>query len=374
MIERFILDPKTRAVCIREMQKSLDQSSKLLIEDMIASLGVDHLFRVRDQWIETPQGGVIIFQGMQNHTAASIQSLQGYDIAWCEEAQSISRKSLTMLCPTLRAAKSELWFSWNPTSPKDPVDLMFRGDEKPQMIPELANDYETWMTSKEVNYESNPWFPPVLRMEMELDRKRDPEKYAHVWLGQYQQKSQARVFHNWTVEDFTSRTDARFYYGADWGFSVDPTVLVRCYVDGRKLYVDYEAWQVGCEIDKTPELFDRIKGSRDWPITADSANPQSISYMEKHGFPKIKPSVKGVGSVEEGVEFLKGYDIVVHPRCKNVIDELTLYSYEIDKQTGDVLPRLADKKNHTIDSLRYAVEGIRRANPPAAFGYYGTQR
>jgi phage terminase large subunit len=84
-------------------------------------------------------------------------------------------------------------------------------------------------------------------------------------------------------------------------------------------------------------------------------------------------SVKGANSVNEGVEFLKGYDIIVHPRCKHVIDELATYSYEVDKKTDDVLPTLADKKNHTIDSLRYAVEGIRRANPPAVFGSYGNK-
>ena len=83
--------------------------------------------------------------------------------------------------------------------------------------------------------------------------------------------------------------------------------------------------------------------------------------MNRQGF-RITSAVKGPGSIEEGVEFLKGYDIVVHPRCKNVIDELTMYSYEIDKKTDEVLPKLADKKNHTIDSLRYAVESLRRAS------------
>jgi phage terminase large subunit len=334
-----------------------------LIEDKISQLGVGSAFRVLNSHIETKSGGLIIFQGMQNHTAESIKSLEGYDIAWCEEAQSISQRSLDLLRPTIRKPESELWFSWNPVEADDPVDALLRGEDKPPSAVVI-----------EVNYRENPWFPQVLRDEMEWAQKRDPEKYAHIWLGQYQSKSEARVFRNWTVADFVSSPDARFYYGADWGFAVDPTVLVRCYVDGRKLYVDYEAWQVKCEIDKTPALFDSVPGSRIWPIVADSANPQSISYMEKHGFPKIRPSVKGVGSVEEGVEFLKNYDIVVHPRCKNVIDELSTYSYEVDKKTEDVLPRLADKKNHTIDSLRYAVEGIRRANPPAAFGYYGTQR
>jgi phage terminase large subunit len=148
-------------------------------------------------------------------------------------------------------------------------------------------------------------------------------------------------------------------------------VLVRCYIVGRVLYVDYEVWQVGCEIDKTPALFERVPESNRWPITADSSNPQSISYMQRNGYTRIEASVKGVGSVDEGIEFLKSYDIVVHPRCRHVVDEMSSYSYEIDKQTEEVLPKLADKKNHTIDSLRYAVEAVRRSNYDSTMAWVG---
>src|SRR5262249_53093387 len=141
-------------------------------------------------------------------------------------------------------------------------------------------------------------------------------------------------------------------------------------IDGRTLYVDYEAWAVRCDIDHTPALFDQVPASRLWPLIADSSNPQTIHYLFKNGFPHIRASVKGPGSVEEGVEFLKGFDIIVHPRCRHVIDELTLYSYEVDTHTGEILPKLADKKNHTIDALRYAVETIRRAAPAPFFGRY----
>jgi phage terminase large subunit len=348
-----------RAACLREVQNTIKDSVKQLLEDKIRKLGQERAFTITDQEIRGPNDSLFIFRGLQNHTATSIKSLEGFNRALVEEAQTISQRSLEILTPTFRTG-SELWFAWNRTDPKDPVDKLFRENEgDPDFI------------SVKVNYSDNPWFPEELRRDMERDKRRDPEKYAHVWLGEYQRKSEARVFRNWQIKEFESPPDARFYYGADWGFSVDPTVLVRAWIKDRNLYVDQEAWQVGCEIDKTPALFDLIAGSRHWPITADSSNPQSISYMSKHGFPNIKPSVKGPGSVEEGVEFLKGYDIIVHPRCKHVIDELTLYSYEVDKQTGDVLPKLADKKNHTIDSLRYAVEGVRRAPGRTIVTTYG---
>jgi phage terminase large subunit len=349
-------------VCLREIQNSLKQSSKLLIEDKIIAMGVGNQFNVLDDRIEAPRGGVIIFNGMQSHTAESIKSLEGYDVAWFDEAHRASNQSLGLLRPTIRVPGSELWFSWNPKSPKDPVDVLLRSPSRPDDSIVI-----------EANYQDNPWFPAVLREEMEYDKRRDPDRYAHVWLGKYQNKSEARVFSNWTVQEFETPENARFYFGADWGFSVDPTVLVRCWIKDRSLFVDYEAWQVGCEIDKCPALFLTIPGSNRWPMVADSADPQNISYLSRHGFPTIKPSIKGVNSVEQGIEFLKSYDIVVHPRCKHVIDELSSYSYEVDKHTEEVLPRLEDKKNHTIDSLRYALEAIRRTPIQPVFGVYGSQ-
>lgn len=347
-----VYDPALRWVCLREVQKSLEQSVKRLIEDKIEAFGVQDHFRVLKTHIELPRGGVIVFQGMQNHTADSIKSLEGFDGAWFEEAQNASDRSLELLRPTIRKEGSELWFSWNPESPDDPVDKLLRSDPPPPDSIVI-----------EANWKDNPWFPEVLRREMEWDRARDPDKYAHVWGGKYRQLSEARVFHNWVVEEFDTPPDARFYFGADWGFSVDPTVLVRCYVDGRKLYVDYEAYEVGREIDRTPELFDKVPQSRNWVIRADSARPDTIDYMQRHGFPKIEGAKKGPDSVKDGVEFLKSHDIVVHPRCKNVIDELSYYAWKTDPHTGDILPVLADKKNHTIDSLRYAVEGLRSPQP-----------
>jgi phage terminase large subunit len=350
----------TRAACLREIQDSIKDSVKQLIEDKIQALGLASRFNITEREIVGPNESLFIFRGLQNHTATSIKSLEGFNRAFVEEAQTISQKSLDLLYPTFRDDGTELYFAWNPTHEKDPVERFFRENEgDPDFI------------CVQANFRDNPWFPDKLRKDMLRDQQRDPDKYAHVWLGKYQRSSEARVFRNWKVEEFDTPKDARYYFGADWGFAVDPTVLVRCWIKDRVLYVDQEAWQVGCEIDRTPALFDKIPGSRQWPIKADSSNPQSISYMARQGFRNITPAVKGPGSVEEGIEFLKGYDIVVHPRCKHVIDELSTYSYEVDRKTDEVLPKLADKKNHTIDSLRYALEGVRRAPPVLAVRNYG---
>lgn len=347
-----------RWACVREIQKSLEQSAMRLVRDKIIAFGLDHLFEVKQDRILTPgKDGIISFVGMQNHNADSIKSFEGYHGAWVEESQSFSAYSLSILRPTIRRdpskwfTGSELWFSWNTTNPSDPVDDFFFGADRP---PDSVVVEAQWY--------DNPYFPEVLRKEKDYDLRRDPDRYAHVWLGKYRKLSQARVFRNWRIEEFETPSDARLYFGADWGFSIDPTVLVRMWIDegNRRINIDHEAYEVGCEIDRTPALFDVVPGSRIWPITADSARPETISYLKNRGF-YINSAKKGADSVKDGIEFLKSYDIVVHPRCRHAIDELTHYSWRVDKRTGNVLPILEDRKNHVIDSVRYALEGARKS-------------
>lgn len=351
VIEAHVIDQKRRTVCVREVQKTLAQSVKRLLETKIEAMGVSSYFEVQESVIKSRRGdGLILFQGMQNHTSDSIKSLEGMDCAWVEEAQSLSQRSLDLLRPTIRKPNSELWFTWNPHEPTDPIDVLLRGQYPP---PDAI--------VSEVNYRQNPWFPDVLRAELEYDQRRDPDKYTHIWLGGYVANSEARVFRNWRVEEYEAPADATHRFGADFGFAVDPTVLVRCHIVGRTIYVDHEAYMIGCEIIDTPSLFLTIPEAEKWPIVADSARPETISHLRRHGFPKIMPAVKGQHSVNEGIEWLKSYDIVVHPRCQHTIDELTSYSFKVDDLTGKVLPILQDKDNHVIDALRYAVEAVRRA-------------
>ena len=165
---------KVDIVCLREVQKSLKFSVKKLIESKIESLNAGAYFEVQQEQIKSKHGGNIIFQGMQDHTSDSIKSLEGFGIAWFEEAQSASQRSLDLLRPTIRAPGSELWFSWNPNQATDPIDALLRSDDPPPGAVIVR-----------ANYADNPWLPAELLTEMEYDRKRDPEKYAHIWLGEY---------------------------------------------------------------------------------------------------------------------------------------------------------------------------------------------
>jgi len=165
-----------RAVCIREVQKDLTQSVKRLIEDKLIahSLGEADGFKVFRDVIETPGDGIVIFKGMQDYSADSIKSLEAFNRAWVEEAQTLSTTSLTMLTPTMRADGSELWFSWNPRRKNDPVDVMLRGEETP-----------TGAQVVKANWRDNPWFPAALIGERLDCLRLKPDQYDHIWEGDY---------------------------------------------------------------------------------------------------------------------------------------------------------------------------------------------
>jgi phage terminase large subunit len=165
-----------RSVCIREVQKDLAQSSKLLIEGKLAKFGLTEAdgFKVYQDRIATPGDGLIIFKGMQDYTAESIKSLEGFRRSWWEEAQSATAKSISLLRPTLRASGAELWWSWNARRKTDPVDVMLRGLEKP-----------TGACVVEANWRDNPWFTKELEQERQDCLRMQPDQYGHIWEGEY---------------------------------------------------------------------------------------------------------------------------------------------------------------------------------------------
>ena len=174
IIATALRKPGFRALCCREVQKSLKESAKRLLEQKIQEYGVGHLFDVQESQIRTPGGGLIAFAGLQDHTAESIKSYEGFDVAWVEEAQTVSQTSLNLLRPTIRKPSSELWFSWNPRRKNDPVDTMLRGPELPSNAVII-----------EANWDANPWFPDELTAERLDCLRMQPDQYDHIWEGGY---------------------------------------------------------------------------------------------------------------------------------------------------------------------------------------------
>lgn len=351
LVESHILNPDCNSVCIREIQKSLKFSAKKLIEDKIRAMGVSDMFDITLTEIRNKNGnGIIIFQGMQDHTADSIKSLEGFDIAWAEESQSISRRSIELLLPTIRKPGSEIWFSWNPYLDTDPVETMINWNKDEDSV------------CVHVNYLDNPFVDDILIKEAERHKRNKPDSFDHVWLGQYATKSDSQIFKDkYEIKDF--EIDKSFgipLFGIDFGFANDATTGVKVYIKNDILYIYEEAYKVGLELDDTAMyLKSQISEIDKYTIEADSARPESISYLKRNGLPFIRGVKKWKGSVIDGIEFIKSFDkVIIHPRCENTISEFRLYSYKVDKRTDNILPDVEDSNNHIIDAIRYALEPV----------------
>lgn len=353
-IARILIDragkEKLLFLGIREIYNSIADSSKALLESVIEEHNLWCDWQATNTSLTNLRtGSRWIFRGLQKQTSKSIKSLKGVNVVWGDEASALSKRSLELLIPTIREPGSEIWLSFNPENEDDPVYEMFvAGEPPPRSIVKL------------VNLEDNPYFPPDLQEHSDWLRSRDPELWKHVYGGETLQISNQRIYNNWKKESFETPSDASFRGGADWGYSIDPSCLIRIWIRDRTMFIDWEAWQVGCEIVNLPTLFDTVPDSRRFPITADNNKPDTISYLRQNGF-VINPSKKGAGSVIEGIDFVRSYDIVVHPRCENIVDEFKRYKFKKDEHSGKIYKIPEDKFNHGMDSLRYATEGVRHA-------------
>jgi len=354
---------KRRILCVREIQRSIAESVHKLLSDQIEDMGFGEFYDITKNSIVGGNGTDFIFKGIRFNTQ-EIKSTEGVDICWVAEAQALSAESWDVLIPTIRKANSEIWIDFNPLNIDDPTYQRFVINPPPDAL------------VKKVNYYDNPYFPDVLRQEMDWTKKRDYEAYLHIWEGEVRKHSNAVIFAGrFRVEEFETDRDARFYQGCDWGFAQDPTALIRCYIKDRTLYIDREAWGVGVDLDETPALFDTIETARSWPIKADNARPETISFMKRRGF-HISGAKKWAGSIEDGIEYLKSLDIVIHPRCRHTIDEFNHYSYKVDKQTGDVLPVVVDAWNHCLtgDTLIACADGEKPIKDIKAGEYVHTRQ
>jgi len=417
------LERPTRVLCAREIQGSITESVHRLLSDQVDQLGLAPWFDVQATTIAGHAGSEFIFSGVRNNVS-KLKSTEGCDLAWIEEAEKVSEYSWSVITPTIRKAASEIWASFNPDQEDDPTYVRFIKNSPPGALVE------------HVSWRDNPWFPVELAAEREYMARVDPDAHAWIWEGNCRLQTDAQIFRGkYVIEAFESaptvtassatlifpsacgffcdslgntyrRNDAAGhitvdlaavpellragftqpsaqadlpkgwdgpYLGADWGFSQDPTALILCWIHARTLYLEHEAWAIGCDIDKTPALFDTVPGARRYTIRADCARPETISYMQQHGYERVTGVEKWKGSVEDGIAFIRSFErVVIHPRCTHAAQEFRLYSYKVDRLSGDVLPDVDGKNDHLIDALRYALQPMIR-NPNTGFLVYMAQ-
>ena len=333
---------KIKVLCTRELQNSIADSVYSLLKNKIVDMHLDFFFTVYKDRIVGNNGSEFIFKGIHNNVS-EIKSMENISIAWLEESQSLSRESIDVIVPTIRAPGSILIFTFNPYKDNDPIYM------------EMKNATEEDLVIK-ANYSDNPWFPEELRLEMERDKKNDYQKYLWVWEGECLGLSDAQIFRGkYVVENFETPKNADFHFGADWGFANDPTTLVRSFIVGNDLYIDMCAGKVGCDLEDTPSLFNEVQGSSIYPIYADSARPETISFMRSKHY-NVIAAEKWNGSVEDGIQYLRSFSCIhIHERCKAIVEEFDLYQYKVDRQTGEILRIPVDKFNHYIDAIRYSL-------------------
>src|SRR6201984_876682 len=374
MVEECLMVPGTLAVCIREVQKSLMQSSKRLIEAKIQRLGVGDQFRILHYRITTPGDGLVIFQGMQVATAETIKSLEGFRIAWVEEAQTLSQRSLSLLRPTIRTEGSQLWANWNPRRKSDAIDDFLRAKKPDNAVVVQAN------------WRDNPWFPNVLDEERRLDFEIYPERYAHIWEGDYAKSFEGAYFARHLEQ---ARKDGRIGH-----VPIDPVLSVKAFFDigGAGHSSDAMAIWICQFIGREIRLLDYIEGvgqplgyyanelrRRGWKdaiihlphdgvATNNISGKRYIDHWVEGGFECGAPiKNSGAGAAMMRIEAARR----VFPRCwfnetttEAGRDALGYYHERQDEKRSIGLGPEHDWSSHAADAFGYMA--IAYEEPPAA--------
>jgi phage terminase large subunit len=343
---------RMRILCVRQFQNSIKDSFYAeLIEAMDQSPWLAEQYNVTKESITGKNGTQFIFKGLDRNPQ-SIKSLAKVDLTIVEEAEDIPEQSWINLEATVfRQPQSELWAIYNPKVENSPVDKRFIKNTAPRSV------------VVDVNWSDNPFFPSGL----DALRRRDLEvfdyaTYAWIWEGAYLKNSKAQIYHDkFNVKRFEPGEDWDGpYQGLDWGYSQDPTAMIRAWVHDECLYIEHESGDTGIELDDVPSHMP-CEDFANFTTRADSAQPSMISHVRRKGMPNVVGAKKGKGSVEDGIQFIRSFrNIYVHPRCKKTLNELNTYSWKVDRLSGDILTTPVDASNHWMDALRYALEPIMR--------------
>lgn len=352
---------KKRIACLREIQNSIKDSSYSEIVDAIVRNGNSEEYRVVENEItHGGSGSKFFFRGMHRNITA-LKGMAGVDIAWCEEAESVTRASIDVLVPTIRKPGSEIITTFNPYMEQDPVWQQWVAPWHEKMVDGVYEDENRLIIN--INWQDNFWFTDELRRAMQAMKETDYDRYLHIYEGKFSQRTEQQVFGGkWKVDDFEVKPEWHGpYFGIDFGFSQDATAMVEVYVESlpderRNVYIYREHGKVGLEITDTPiameQAFPMARKAR-W--YGDCSRPETISHIKRSGL-DIHPCTKWPGSVEDGVSWLRGCDnIVIHESCKGVQEEAMMYSYKVDKLTGVVLTDIVDAWNHYFDAIRYSL-------------------
>lgn len=335
---------KTRVACFREFQNSIAESSYQLLLDLIKQYELHDFKATNNSIINSVNGSDFLFRGLWNNEQ-SIKSIEGIDIAWVEEAQTVSDKSLEVLTPTVRKDGSQIIYTYNRLLEEDPVHNRLVIQGRPNTL--IIN----------VNYDiaiKYGMMPDVILQEIEDDKARRPGLYKHKWLGE-PYNLEAKIYKDWQVIESIPHEARLERYGLDFGYSNDPTAIVAIYRYNDGLILDEIAFQKGLSNKQIADILN-LQSKRALTI-ADSAEPKSIDEIASYGI-SIMPARKGKDSINQGIQYVQNQRISVTNRSANLIKEYRNYLWLTDKD-GKIINEPSPLWNHTMDAIRYGINSFR---------------
>lgn len=349
-VARYLLiramQERTRVGCFREFQNSISDSSHQLLADLIAKYKLTS-FKVTDKSIINDlNGSDFLFKGLHRNEQ-SVKSIEGIDVGWVEEAQTVSEKSIETLTPTIRKPGSQIIYTYNRLEEEDPVHKRLVIEGRPNTLV-LNVNYDVAM--------KHGWFPEVLRLEMEDDKERRPALYRHKWLGE-PNTYEGRIYRDWAIISSIPHEAKLVRYGLDFGYSIDPTVIVAIYYYNGGYIIDEIVYQKGLS---NKSIADILASKERAIVVADSAEPKSIDEIYNYGI-NIQPAFKGPGSVSQGIQFVQDQKISLTSRSQKTRVAYVNYRWDTDKDD-----RVINKPDDTIhewsnpmDAIRYGMTSLR---------------
>lgn len=345
-VARYLLirarQAKRRIACFREFQNSIAESSHQLLADLIHTYGLTDFEITNNSIINTENGSDFLFKGLWNNEQ-SIKSIEGIDIAWVEEAQTVSAKSIDVLTPTVRKPKSQIIYTYNRLVDDDPVHQRLVVEGRPNTL--IIN----------VNYDTAikyGYMPDVIRLEMEDDKEKRPALYKHKWLGE-PAGVERKIYKDWQFIDEIPHEARLERYGLDFGYSNDPSALVAIYKYNGGYIWDEILYQKGLS---NKQIADVLLNNPRALVIADSAEPKSIDEIRSYGV-VIMAAEKGKDSVLQGIQLVQGQRISVTKRSNNIIKEFRNYLWLTDKN-GTIINEADHTWSHAMDAGRYGMGSL----------------
>lgn len=336
-------ESKKRVACFREFQNSIADSSHQLLKDLIDKYELKDFEVTDNAIINKINGSDFLFKGL-HHNEQSVKSIEGIDIAWVEEAQTVSNSSLEILTPTVRKPGSQIIYTYNRLAEEDPVHTRLVLEGRPNTLVIYTN-YEI-----AIKY---GYLPETVRMEIEDDKVRRPVLYKHKWLGE-PNTTEGKIFRDWQIVESVPHEARLERYGLDFGYSNDPTAIVAVYWYNGGYILDQVCYQKGLSNKQIADILTNLPKAL---VIADSAEPKSIDEIMLNGV-SIQPTTKGPGSVLQRIQYVQDQKISVTKRSENVIKEYRNYMWMTDKE-GKVINEPDHTWSHSMDAVCYALQSMR---------------